>query len=99
MRGWSQVLEIEPASGEIVWRYRTDPATDFWSPVGSGALRLENGNTLICAMNWSEPGRLFEVTPEGEIVWEYWNPDGDSCYRTARYAPESEAIRALWGAT
>jgi len=95
MRGWSQVLEIEPTTGEIVWRYRTEPATDFWSPVGSGAQRLENGNTLICAMNWSEPGRVFEVTPECEIVWEYWNPEGDSCYRAARHAPQSEAIRSL----
>lgn len=93
MRGWSQVIEMEPLSGEIVWRYRTDPATDFWSPVGSGAQRLPNGNTLICAMNWSEPGRIFEVTPEGEIVWEYWNPESESFYRAARYANDSPAIR------
>lgn len=89
LRGWSQVLEIEPASGEIVWRYRTDPATDFWSPVGSGAQRLDNGNTLICAMNWKEPGRVFEVTPSGEIVWEYWNPEGESFYRAIRYADQA----------
>jgi hypothetical protein len=97
MRGWSQVLEMAPASGEIVWRYRTDPATDFWSPVGSGAQRLPNGNTLICAMNWSEPGRLFEVTPEGDIVWEYWNPEGESFYRAARYERKSPAVTAVLG--
>ena len=97
MRGWSQVLEIAPASGEILWRYRTDPATDFWSPVGSGAQRLPNGNTLICAMNWSEPGRLFEVTPEGDIVWEYWNPEGESFYRAARYERKNPAVTAVLG--
>ena len=95
MRGWSQVLEVEPISGEIVWRYRAEPATDFWSPVGSGAQRLANGNTLICAMNWSEPGRVFEVTPDGDIVWEYWNPEGESFYRATRYASETSAIKAL----
>jgi hypothetical protein len=32
---------------------------------------LANGNTLITeGLN----GRLFEVTSEGEIVWEYVNP-------------------------
>jgi hypothetical protein len=97
MRGWSQVLEIEPVAGRIVWRYRTDPTTDFWSPVGSGAQRLVNGNTLICAMNWNEPGRVFEVTPEGEIVWEYWNPDSTSFYRAYRFARDSEAVRNLLG--
>jgi hypothetical protein len=39
--------------------------------VRSAQERLANGNTLITE---SEGGRLFEVTPEGEIVWEYLNP-------------------------
>jgi len=95
MRGWSQVLEVAPITGEIVWRYRAEPTTDFWSPVGSGAERLANGNTLICAMNWDEPGRIFEVTPEGQIVWEYWNPEGESFYRAYRYARRSTAVSAL----
>ncbi len=33
--------------------------------------RLPNGNTLITE---SDGGRLLEVTPAGEIVWEYLNP-------------------------
>jgi hypothetical protein len=32
---------------------------------------LPNGNTLIDE-GWF--GRFFEVTPEGEAVWEYVNP-------------------------
>jgi len=43
------------------------------------------GYTLICAMNWGETGRVFEVTPAGETVWEFWNPEEDSIYRSARY--------------
>jgi len=33
--------------------------------------RLANGNTLI---NEGLYGRLFEVTPDGDAVWEYVNP-------------------------
>ncbi len=39
----------------------------------SGAQRLANGNTLICA---GETGRVVELTPAGECVWEYLNPHG-----------------------
>lgn len=88
MRGTSRVVEVEPTGGEIVWTYEGSPPEDFWSAVGSGNQRLDNGNTLICAMNWAETGRIFEVTPDGEIVWEYWNTERLPTYRAARYAPE-----------
>ncbi|MFW6038935.1 MAG: aryl-sulfate sulfotransferase [bacterium] len=95
MRGWSRALELDPLSGDIVWEYHADPPTDFWTPVGSGAQRLPNGNTLICAMNYSEPGRIFEVTPAGRIVWDYWSPEGTSFYRAYRFSPGSAALAAL----
>ena len=84
-RQWSRVVELDPEAERIVWEYKADPPEDFWSPVGSGQQRLANGNTLICAMNFSETGRVFEVTPEREIVWEYWNPDKSSFYRAKRH--------------
>jgi len=45
----------------------------FFSSFISGAQRLPNGNTRICQ---GADGRLFEVTPAKEIVWEYVNPHG-----------------------
>ena len=54
---------------EPVWTY-TDKVS-FHSRFISGAHRLENGNTFICS---GAQGRLLEVTREGEIAWEYWNP-------------------------
>jgi archaeosine-15-forming tRNA-guanine transglycosylase len=33
--------------------------------------RLTNGNTLITE---SEGGRILEIAPDGEIVWEFINP-------------------------
>ena len=41
----------------------------------SSARRLPNGNTLICEGDF---GRLFQVTSDGEIVWEYVNPHFES---------------------
>ena len=43
---------------------------ELYSPFISGAQRLANGNTFICE---GATGRLIEVTPGGEIVWEYVN--------------------------
>lgn len=84
---YSSVLEIEPplsAAGtynlnsrglygpaNVVWEYTSKPREDFFSGHISGAMRLVNGNTLICE---GETGRLFEVTRAGKTVWEYRNP-------------------------
>jgi hypothetical protein len=82
---FSAVIEIEtpvnadgryelPESGpfgpaEPVWSYMAPDKVSFLSPFISGAERLANGNTMICA---GAPGRFLEVTAGGEIVWEYW---------------------------
>jgi hypothetical protein len=43
----------------------------FYSPHIGGVQRLAGGNTLICE---GAHGNVFEVTPDGEIVWDYVNP-------------------------
>ena len=86
-RGWSSIEEIVPpidSAGRYtltpgqpygpdkpVWHYEAANRADFFSSEISGALRLPNGNTLICA---GVIGNLFEVTPGGETVWQYVNP-------------------------
>jgi len=67
----SRVLEVNPKTNEIEWRYESERYLDFFSPHISGAQRLWNGNTLVCE---GDRGRLFEVTRGGEIVWEFYNP-------------------------
>ena len=60
----------------------------FYSPLISSAQRLPNGNTLItegCYM------RMFEVTPENEVVWEFIAPFKnmrEMVYRAYRYPYE-----------
>ena len=67
-RSTSRVVEINPVTLELVWSY-TNPR--FFSTNISSAQRLPNGNTLITA---GAGGRMFEVTTEGVIVWEYMYP-------------------------
>ena len=71
-RGSSRVLELDPVTEAIVWSYESDPPESFFSNLRGSNQRLPNGNTLITE---SERGRVFEVSPEGEVVWEFWNPD------------------------
>ena len=67
---YSRVIEVNPGTKEIVWEYNDRPV-NFYSYACSGCQRLPNGNTLICE---SFLGRIFEVTPSGETVWEYVVP-------------------------
>ncbi len=74
-RYYSRILEINPVTLQVVWQYTERPASEFFSPFCSGMQRLPNGNTLITE---SRTGRVFEVTAEKEIVWEYIRPnEGD----------------------
>lgn len=67
----SRVLEIDPASGDVLWQYAGTAESPFWTQTCGTAQRLANGNTLVTE---SDNGRAFEVTSEGSIVWEYVNP-------------------------
>lgn len=60
-------LQIDPIAGtaERVWEY-VEPDGRHVSFLGD-ARRLPSGNTLV---SWGPQGRITELTPEGEIVWE-----------------------------
>jgi hypothetical protein len=53
------------------WKYEAPDKKSFHSGFISGARRLPGGHTLICS---GADGRIFEVTTEGKIVWEFWDP-------------------------
>jgi len=79
LRDFSRVLEFDPITLKIMWRYSYIEAGlipkmtshKFYSPLISSAQRLPNGNTLITE---GSGGRIFEVTRSGGIVWEYISP-------------------------
>ena len=93
---FSRVIEINPATNEIVWTYQDRAVSNFFSPRMGNAQRLPNGNTLI---NEASFGRFFEVTRDGEIVWEYVNPffggpphaETNEVFRALRYSAEEIA--------
>ncbi|OXR41966.1 hypothetical protein B7C42_05950 [Nocardia cerradoensis] len=71
----SRVLEVDPSTRQIVWQYTAEdsglPSWTFFSSFVSNAQRLPNGNTLITE---GMQGRIFQVTPQGQVVWEYVSP-------------------------
>lgn len=83
---------------ELNWSYVADPPESFSSPFISGGTRMLNNNTVICE---GATGRLFEVTYDGDLVWQYSNPEGlqgavhqgehptaVATFRCIRYAPD-----------
>jgi hypothetical protein len=78
LRDHSRVLELNPATLEVVWQYpprregfMSIGLSTFYSSFISSAQRLPNGNTMITE---GQDGRIFEVTAGHEIVWEYLSP-------------------------
>jgi hypothetical protein len=67
----STVYEVDPKRRAPVWAYEGSEQDPFFSRTCGSAYRLPRGNTLITE---SDGGRAFEVTPEGEIVWEFYSP-------------------------
>jgi hypothetical protein len=91
---WSSVIEVDPETDEVVWKYETDPPEAMYSPLISGAHRLARENVLICE---GMTGRLLEVTRRGEPAWEWINPfvnprgpgvNMSWVYRAYRYEPD-----------
>ncbi len=67
-------LDEEKMTARMVWEFRD---TIFALAMGF-ADRLPNGNTLIC---YGTGGRIREVTPEGEIIFEMTVLSGELPYR------------------
>jgi len=68
----SRIVELDPATEEIVWTYEGSEAAPFYSATCGTVQRLPNGNTLIAE---SDRGRAFEVDSDRRIVWEFYNPE------------------------
>lgn len=74
-RLYSRIVEIDPVNKKLAWSYSAGDSNldliSFFTAFMGSQERQPNGNTLICE---AASGRLFEVTPSGENVWEYVNP-------------------------
>lgn len=80
---YSRAIEVDRTTKKIVWEYRDrSQMLYFFTPFMGSAQRLANGNTLLCE---SAFGRVFEVTRDGYLCWEYVNP---------HFAPYSDEVTA-----
>ena len=94
----SRVLEIDITTDKVTWDYHGVPLHQFFSNYIAGADRLWSGSVLVCE---GSSGRLFEVTREHEVVWEWIKPfvnhrkTGEltvGIYRAHRYRPDHPAF-------
>ena len=94
----SRVIEVDMTTDKIVWQYYPEHVFSLFSGHIAGAERLRNGNTLICE---GQSGRVFEVTPECDVCWEWVSPfvlpfRGVKCsmlFRAHRYFQDGPELR------
>lgn len=65
--GASRILKIVPATREVSTVYEGTEQEPFYSFRRGKHQILPNGNVLVTE---AEAGRVFEATPDGELVWE-----------------------------
>lgn len=90
----SRVLEVDPVALNVRWMYASGTDTRFFSYDCGSSARLPNGNTLVTESN---NGRAFEITDDGTVVWDFYNPHraGDdgrfiaSLFEMIRLPPET----------
>jgi len=63
----SAILAVDPVKRSVPWRYGH---RFFFSSIAGTGQALPNGNVLISS---SQGGRVFEITSDREIVWQ-WTP-------------------------
>jgi hypothetical protein len=64
----SRIISIDPVTRDVEITYRADPPEDFYTHERGSHQILPNGNLLVTE---TFEGRIFEVNPEGVIVWQY----------------------------
>ena len=70
----NKIVEFDK-EGRVAWRADNESCGGrFADPCG--AQRLPNGNTVICSYGQRDGAKpkVFEITPDKKVVWEYVNP-------------------------
>jgi len=66
--GGSRIVTLDPGTGRLQTLYQGSEDEPFFTGILGKHQHLENDNILITE---GQKGRVFEVTSQGEIVWEY----------------------------
>jgi outer membrane protein assembly factor BamB len=68
--GGSRILAIDPATKTYHVAYESGPKNGFYTERRGKHQFLDNGNLMVTE---TDMGRVFEATPDGDIVWQYVN--------------------------
>ena len=71
---FSKIVLLDALTGTITEHYRGTPEHPFFTAIMGAHQWLPNGNVLITE---AVSGRIFEIDPDGNTVWEYHNILGD----------------------
>lgn len=74
----SRLLEIDPASGAIEWKFQGKGPSTFYTDWNGSEEIQPNGNILIIA---GRSGRLLEINRDKELLWSYTLPIPLYCAR------------------
>ena len=66
----NKVVEFDP-QGMVVWKVSNSDVNEAPFVDPCGAQRLPNGNTVIASYGAQKGIKLFELTPDKSIVWNY----------------------------
>ncbi|MEV8465886.1 arylsulfotransferase family protein [Fluviibacterium sp. DFM31] len=92
--GGSRILQIDPVTRATATLWPTEGGEDFYTPFRGKHQMLDNGNVLMAE---TDAGRALELTPEGQIAWQYVNAYDDTqvaWMMSAMKYPESHAAFA-----
>ena len=92
----NKTVEFNP-EGKVVWRCDNSNVDGFFRDP-CGGQRLSNGNTIICSYGQrdSKKAKIFEITQNKKIVWEYIDPKVSAHevhILTTNGKPEKPALR------
>ena len=67
----SRIVSFDPVSDQVEVLFPVGKADNFYTDIMGTHEKQPNGNRLIAE---TKAGRVFEVTPRGEIVWDFRMP-------------------------
>ncbi|MGE3713152.1 MAG: arylsulfotransferase family protein [Alphaproteobacteria bacterium] len=83
---YSRILIIDPETGKTVWNFIGSEEKPFNTAYSGAAQHLNNKNILVSS---SLQNNVFEITPSGEVVWDYQLAMTKLPYlRAYRYTPD-----------
>jgi hypothetical protein len=80
------------ADGKIAWQVTNADVNNLMKDA-CGVQRLANGNTIINSYA-AKPGetRLFEVTKEKQVVWQWSSSDGEGVHHMCVFATNGKPL-------